>query len=61
MRVGIVYEVVDVVCDLCSHEWVAIIETDEIDWGNGEKEIRLIESVECPKCDNNTIIQRENN
>lgn len=61
MRVSLIYEVVSVNCDLCNHEWVAIIETDEIDWGNGEKEVKLIELVECPKCDNNTLIQRENN
>ena len=60
IRVNLVYEVIPVDCEFCGKNWIAIIETDEIDWGNGNTEVKLVETAECPSCSKTTNINREN-
>ena len=56
MKVGIVYEVAEVVCELCGEYFVSIIETDMIEWFDGEVEINFAEEVECSHCGKMTKI-----
>lgn len=57
--VSMVYECIPrIICDICDHRWTGIIETDQIDWGNGNVEVRMVQEAECPECGNMTIIKR---
>lgn len=60
MKVGLTYEVIPVKCDCCDYEWVAVLETDYIDWGNGKLDIRAVKEAECPECENMTLVIRNN-
>ena len=59
MSVGIVFEHISARCIFCDCMWEAIIETDLIDWGNGVREVRHIEGIECPECSNFTKLKRK--
>lgn len=59
ITVGIVYEHVSARCFYCDCIWEAIIEVDLIDWGNGFKEVRNIENIECPNCSYMTKVKRK--
>ena len=58
MEVGVVYEVAEVVCELCNEYFVSVIETDMIKWYNGDIEIKYIENVECYHCGKMTKVKR---
>ena len=56
MNVSTVYEVHEQAqCDLCGHKWVAVIETEQIDFGT-HKEVKIVNKLECPSCGNMTIL-----
>jgi len=56
--VSVVYEHISARCKICDCIWEAIIETDQIDWGNGVKEVRYVEEIECPDCSTITRLNR---
>lgn len=58
MEVSVIYEVAEIVCDLCLNYHVAVIETDMIKWFDGSVEIKYLEEVECPYCKKMTKIKR---
>lgn len=58
MKVGIVYEVAEVICELCNEYFVSVIETDIIEWYDGTKEIKYVEEVECGHCSKMTKVKR---
>jgi hypothetical protein len=58
MRVSVIYEVAEVVCDLCGNYHVAVIPTDMIEWFDDSKEIKYVEDVECPVCNKMTKVKR---
>jgi hypothetical protein len=58
MEVSVVYEVAEIICDICLNYHVAVIETDMIKWFDGIVEIKYLEEVECPHCKKNTKIKR---
>ena len=58
MSVSLIYEVAEVVCELCSQYFVSVIETDMIEWPDGKKEIRFIEEVQCDNCKKMTKVNR---
>jgi hypothetical protein len=61
MNVNTVYQVnPEAECDLCGYKWVAVIETDEIDFGSS-KEVKIIDKLECPNCGNMTILKPNQN
>lgn len=68
MRVSVVYETSKVKCETskvkcetCGHEWVAVIETDEIQWSKKHAEVKLLDRIECPNCQQLSLIQRLDN
>lgn len=62
IKVGIAYEVVpEIECDACCHKWTGILETNQIDWGGGHIDVRVINEAECPECGNMTYIKRIKN
>lgn len=58
MEVSVVYEVAEIICDVCLNYHVAIIETDMIKWFDGSIEIKYLEEVKCPLCKKMTKIKR---
>ena len=58
MRISVIYEVAEIVCDVCLNFHVAVIETDMIEWFDKTKEINYIEEVECPHCKKYTKVKR---
>lgn len=58
MEVSVVYEVAEIVCNLCLNYHVAVIETDAILWFDGVLEVKYAEEVECPYCKKMTKIKR---
>ena len=58
MSVSLIYEVAEIVCDLCHQYFVSVIETDMIEWPDGKKEIRFIEKVQCDNCKKMTRVKR---
>lgn len=58
MRVGVIYEVAEIVCEICNEYFVSVIETDMIEWYDGTKEIKFIEEVECGHCSKMTKVKR---
>jgi len=58
MQVSIVYEVAEIICDICLHYHVAVIETDMITWFDGSIEIKYLEEVQCPLCEKMTKVKR---
>jgi len=46
------------ICEICLHQWVAIIHTTEIDWDTSI-EILFKEDIQCPECYEITPIYRE--
>lgn len=50
MQVSILYEVINMDCNICGLFFVSIVETDVIDWFDGTREIRYLDEVECPHC-----------
>ena len=59
MRVSLIYEVLEVNCDICEYFFVSVIETDMIEWDDDNKEVRYIEEIECPHCGKITEIKRD--
>ena len=45
MQVSIVHEVAEIICDICLHYHVAVIETDMITWFDGSIEIKYLEKI----------------
>jgi hypothetical protein len=59
MRVGTICEIIpNMICEICLHQWVAIIHTTEIDWDTSI-EILFKEDIQCPECYEITPIYRE--
>jgi hypothetical protein len=58
MEVSVVYEVAEIVCDVCLNYHVAVIETDMIKWFDGSVEVKYLEEVQCPLCEKITKIKR---
>lgn len=58
MKVSTVYEVAEIICDICLNYHVAVIETDMITWFDGSIEIKYLEEVQCPLCEKMTKIKR---
>lgn len=58
MRVSIVYEVAEVICDCCKQYFVSVIETDMIEWFDGSKELKYAEEVKCEHCNKMTKVKR---
>jgi hypothetical protein len=58
MEVSVIYEVAEIVCNLCLNYHVAVIETDAILWFDGVLEVKYLEEVECPHCKRMTKIKR---
>ena len=58
MEISVVYEVAEIVCDVCLNYHVAVIETDMIKWFDGSIEIKYLEEVQCPLCEKMTKVKR---
>jgi hypothetical protein len=58
MEVSVIYEVAEIVCDICLNYHVAVIETDAILWFDGVLEIKYLKEVKCPLCEKMTKIKR---
>ena len=58
MEVSVIYEVAEIVCDVCLNYHVAVIETNMIKLVDGSVEIKYLEEIKCPHCEKMTKIKR---
>jgi hypothetical protein len=58
MQVSVVYEVAEIICDICLYYHESVIETDMITWFDGSIEIKYLEEVQCPLCEKMTKVKR---
>lgn len=57
IKVGLVYEVAEVTCEVCNKYFVSVIETPYIDWDNNV-EVGYLQEIECANCGKMTRIKR---
>lgn len=60
MEVGVVWEVVNMGCTICKHQWVATLETYAIYWDK-YTEYGYVREAECPECHYMNEVKRECN
>ena len=58
IKVGIVYEVAEVTCEICRTYFVSVIETPCIEWSDKDKEVGYLQEIECANCGKMTTIKR---